>query len=79
MKSHLMVKFTALVMGAMVLTCGGKALADLDGFSVASSTFAEQYLGNQMFDGTVAVAPWVLTGGGLATDYALNGTNLQLV
>lgn len=41
-----------------------------------SSTFANKYNGDEIFDGANAINDWVVAGGGDAADLALNGSNL---
>src|SRR5690606_21038302 len=54
------------------------ANAQFDGFGVSSSTFSNQYNGNQIWDGTNFVGDWAGAGGLVATDLSLNGTNLVM-
>jgi hypothetical protein len=65
-------------MASLVCSAGSLAHAGFDGFSIHSSTFANQYQGNQVYDGATFQNQWVHAGGADVTtaDLSLNGTNL---
>ena len=50
--------------------------AGFDGFSILSSTFDNQYNGNEVWDGVTFQNQWVQAGGGDPSELTLNGTNL---
>ena len=58
-----------MVLGANTLVSAALLQAD-------SSTFANKYNGNDIFDGTSTINQWVLAGGGDPLDMSLNGNNL---
>ncbi|MCA9212253.1 MAG: PEP-CTERM sorting domain-containing protein, partial [Planctomycetales bacterium] len=51
------------------------AVAAIDG-AADSSTFSNQYDGDQIFDGSAAINAWVINGGNTAAAYELSGSNL---
>jgi hypothetical protein len=61
---------------AVVVLLAGRADAGFDGFDVDSSTFANKYNGNDIFNGTAFNNQWEMSGGGTELDFSLNGTNM---
>jgi hypothetical protein len=68
--------FAGCAVLAAVVLLASRADAGFDGFDVDSSTFANQYNGNDIFDGSAFNNQWVLAGGGTELDFSLNGTNM---
>ena len=53
--------------------------AAFDGFNVLSSTFDNQYDGDQIYDGTAAINGWAAAGGAEDDDLVLDGSTVKLV
>ncbi|WP_425398749.1 PEP-CTERM sorting domain-containing protein [Aeoliella sp.] len=70
--------FAAGVAVLAVMSGSASLWAAFDGFNVLSSTFDNQYAGNEIFDGSAAINGWGTAGGAEDDDLLLNGSNVTL-